>query len=59
MRRRSIHFKKIIWSELSKKLKAMSVKLVQESIAYMGCAAVHLKGLIDELNENEKELGSC
>jgi len=42
--------------ELSKKLKAMSVKLVQESIAYMGCAAVHLKGMIDELNEGEKEL---
>ena len=42
--------------ELSKKLKAMSVKLVQESIAYMGCAAVHLKGVIDELSENEREL---
>jgi hypothetical protein len=43
-------------SELSKKLKAMSVKLVQESIAYMGCAAVHLKSMIDELSENEREL---
>ena len=42
--------------ELGKKLKAMSVKLVQESIAYMGCAAVHLKGSIDELSENEKDL---
>jgi hypothetical protein len=42
--------------ELSKKLKVMSVKLVQESIAYMGCAAVHLKGMIDELSENEKDL---
>jgi len=42
--------------ELSKKLKAMSVKLVQESIAYMGCAAVHLKGVIDELSENERGL---
>jgi len=42
--------------ELSKKLKAMSVKLVQESIAYMGCAAVHLKSVIDELSENEREL---
>ncbi len=41
--------------ELSKKLKAMSVKLVQESIAYMGCAAVHLKGMIDELSESERE----
>ncbi len=42
--------------ELSKKLKTMSVKLVQESIAYMGCAAVHLKCMIDELSENEKDL---
>ena len=42
-------------SELSKKLKAMSVKLVQESIAYMGCAAVHLKSSIDELSEDERE----
>ncbi len=42
-------------SELSKKLKAMSVKLVQESIAYMGCVAVHLKSMIDELSENERE----
>ena len=42
--------------ELSKKLKTMSVKLVQESIAYMGCAAVHLKSMIDELGENEKDL---
>ena len=42
-------------AELSKKLKTMSVKLVQESIAYMGCAAVHLKGMIDELSENEKD----
>ncbi len=43
-------------NELSKKLKAMSVKLVQESIAYMGCAAVHLKSMIDELSENERDL---
>ena len=42
--------------ELSKKLKAMSVKLVQESIAYMGCAAVHLKSMIDELDESERDL---
>lgn len=42
-------------SELGKKLKAMSVKLVQESIAYMGCAAVHLKSSIDELSEDERE----
>ncbi len=43
-------------AELSKKLKVMSVKLVQESIAYMGCAAVHFKSMIDELSENEKDL---
>lgn len=42
--------------ELNKKLKVMSVKLVQESIAYMGCAAVHLKCMLDELSENEKDL---
>jgi len=41
--------------ELSTKLKTMSVKLVQESIAYMGCAAVHLKAMIDELSEDEKD----
>ena len=41
--------------ELAKKLKAMSVKLVQESIAYMGCAAIHLQHLVGELNEDEQE----
>ena len=43
-------------SELSKKLKAMSVKLTQESLAYMGCAAVHLNELIHELSEEERDL---
>ena len=33
-----------------------SSDLVQESIGYMGCAAVHLKAMIDELSENEKDL---
>ncbi len=42
--------------ELGTKLKAMSVKLVQESIAYMGCAAVHLKAMIDELSDDEKDM---
>jgi len=42
--------------ELSTKLKTMSVKLVQESIAYMGCAAVHLKAMIDELSEDEQDM---
>lgn len=40
--------------ELSKKLKAMSVKLIQESIAYMGCAAIHLQHLVDQLSEDEQ-----
>ena len=42
--------------ELSTKLKTMSVKLVQESIAYMGCAAVHLKAMIDELSDDEQDM---
>lgn len=42
--------------QLDKKLKTMSVKLVQESIAYMGCTAVQLKCMVDELSENEKDL---
>lgn len=41
--------------ELSTRLKSMSVKLVQESIAYMGCAAMHLKAMVDELDETEQE----
>jgi len=41
--------------ELATRLTQMSVKLVQESTAYMGCAAVHLNGLIQELSEDEKE----
>lgn len=41
--------------ELSSRLKAMSVKLVQESIAYMGCAAMHLKSMVDELDEEEQD----
>ncbi len=39
--------------ELSQRLKSMSAKLVQESTAYMGCAAVHLNELIQELSEDE------
>lgn len=39
--------------ELAKKLKGMSVKLIQESIAYMGCAAIHLQYLVGELDEDE------
>ncbi|QPJ63099.1 MAG: hypothetical protein G3M70_14935 [Candidatus Nitronauta litoralis] len=41
--------------ELTKKLKSGSYKLDQESIAYMGCSAVHLNSLVAELTEEEKE----
>jgi len=42
-------------TELTKKLKEGSYKLDQEGIAYMGCAAVHLNGLVGELTEEQKE----
>ena len=41
--------------ELTKKLKGGSYKLLQESVAYMGCAAVHLNKLISELDDQEKD----
>lgn len=41
--------------ELKKRLIKGGFKLVQESIAYMGCAAVHLNQLIGELDEEERE----
>jgi len=41
--------------ELGAKLKTGSYKLQQESIAYMGCAAVHLNKLIQGLEENQKQ----
>jgi len=40
--------------ELGAKLKSGSYKLQQESIAYLGCAAVHLNRLIQELEEEQK-----
>ena len=40
----------------NKRLKEGSYKLLQESIAYMGCAAVHLHGLVNELTGDQKEL---
>ncbi|GJL79885.1 MAG: hypothetical protein NPINA01_28740 [Nitrospinaceae bacterium] len=40
--------------ELEKKLKAGGFKKQQESIAYMGCAAVHLKQLVQELSDDQK-----
>ena len=41
--------------ELGAKLKTGSYKLQQESIAYMGCAAVHLNKRIQGLEENQKQ----
>ncbi len=41
--------------ELGAKLKSGSYKLQQESIAYMGCAAVHLNKLIKDLNEDQRQ----
>jgi hypothetical protein len=42
-------------SELETKLKGGNFKLQQESIAYMGCAAVHLNEMIHGLSEDEKQ----
>jgi hypothetical protein len=41
--------------ELGTRLKAGSYKLQQESIAYMGCAAVHLNRLIQDLEEGQRQ----
>lgn len=41
--------------ELGTKLKSGSYKLQQESIAYMGCAAVHLNKLIKYLEPEQIE----
>ncbi|KMP10317.1 hypothetical protein UR09_06630 [Candidatus Nitromaritima sp. SCGC AAA799-A02] len=38
-----------------KKLKDGGYKLEQESVAYMGCAAVHLSELVKELTEEQKQ----
>jgi len=40
--------------ELEKKLKAGGFKKQQECMAYMGCAAVHLKELIAQLSDEQK-----
>ena len=40
--------------ELEKKLQAGGFKKQQECMAYMGCAAVHLKQLIAELSEEQQ-----
>ena len=41
--------------ELGTKLKSGSYKLQQESIAYMGCAAVHLNKLIQGLEDSQRQ----
>jgi hypothetical protein len=41
-------------AELEKKLQAGGFKKQQECMAYMGCAAVHLKQLIAELSDEQK-----
>lgn len=40
--------------ELEKKLQAGEFKKQQECMAYMGCAAVHLKQLIAKLSDEQK-----
>ncbi len=40
--------------ELEKKLQRGGFKLEQESIAYMGCAAVHLSEMAQELTEEQR-----
>ena len=42
-------------NELGTKLKSGSYKLQQESIAYMGCAAVHLNKLIQHLEPGQSD----
>lgn len=42
-------------AELKKKVIKGGFKLIQESIAYMGCAAVHLNKLINELDSEERQ----
>jgi|TARA_B110000438_G_C15447685_1_gene493253 hypothetical protein len=42
--------------KLTKLLKQGSYKLLQESVAYMGCAATHLHSLVHELTDDQKDL---
>ena len=48
-------FDKSLLSEFQDKLKEGKYKLQQESIAYMGCAAVHVSQLVKELTDEQKE----
>ena len=42
-------------NEFQKKLKEGSYKLAQESMAYMGCASVHVSQLVKELTDEQRE----
>ena len=41
--------------EFEKKLKEGTYKLAQESMAYMGCASVHVSQLVKELTDEQRE----
>ena len=41
--------------EFQKKLKEGAYKLAQESMAYMGCASVHVSELVKELTDEQRE----
>jgi hypothetical protein len=42
-------------NEFQKKLKEGTYKLAQESMAYMGCASVHVSQLVKELTDKQRE----
>ena len=42
-------------SEFEKKLKEGTYKLAQESMAYMGCASVHVSQLVKELTDEQRD----
>ncbi|SVA57493.1 uncharacterized protein METZ01_LOCUS110347 [marine metagenome] len=42
-------------NELEKKLKGETYKLSQVSLAYMGCASVHVSQLLKELTDEQRE----
>ena len=41
--------------EFQKKLKEGTYKLAQESMAFMGCASVHVSQLVQELTDEQRE----
>ena len=44
-----------IFYEFQKKLKEGTYKLAQESMAFMGCASVHVSQLVKELTDEQRE----